>query len=43
MEHHFDVSLAIKYGMVEAVIINHFQYWIEANRANDRNFHDGRY
>ena len=43
MEHHFDVSLAIKYGMVEAVIINHFQYWIEANRDHDMNFNDGRY
>lgn len=29
--------------MVEAILINHFEYWIELNRTNDRNFYDGRY
>lgn len=43
MQHHFDVDLASRYGMVEAILINHFEYWIELNRTNDRNFYDGRY
>lgn len=43
MQHHFDVDLAIRYGMVEAILINHFEYWIELNRTNDRNYYDGRY
>lgn len=43
MQHHFDVELAQKYGMAEAVLINHFEYWLEHNRSNDVNFFDGRY
>lgn len=43
MQHHFEVGLAEKYGIVEAILINHFEYWIELNRTNDRNFYEGRY
>lgn len=43
MQHHFDVDLAVRYGMIEAILINHFEYWIELNRTNDRNYYDGRY
>lgn len=43
MQHHFDVALANRFGLVEAILINHFEYWIELNRTNDRNFYDGRY
>lgn len=43
MQHHLDVDLAVRYGMVEAILINHFEYWIELNRTNGRNFYDGRY
>lgn len=43
MQHHFDVDLACKYGVTEAILINHFEYWIELNKANDVNFFDGRY
>lgn len=43
MQHHFNVELAKKYGMAEAVLINHFEYWLEHNLANDVNFFDGRY
>lgn len=43
MQHHFDVEISKKYGMVEAVLLNHFEYWIELNRANGKNFYDGRF
>lgn len=43
MQHHFDVDIAVRYGMVEAILINHYEYWIELNRTNDRNYYDGRY
>ena len=43
MQHHFDVELAKQYGMVEAVLLNHFEYWIELNRANGKNYFEGRY
>lgn len=31
------------YGILEAVLINHFQFWIKQNEANNRNYNDGRY
>lgn len=43
MEHHFNVELAKEYGILEAVILNHLQFWTEKNRANGTNFHDGHY
>lgn len=43
MEHHFNVELAKEYGILEAVIMNNLQFWIEKNRANGTNFHDGHY
>lgn len=43
MEHHFNVELAKKYGILEAVIMNNLQYWIAKNMANGANYHDGFY
>ena len=38
MEHHFNCEIAVKYGMAEAVILNHFEYWIEKNNRIVDNF-----
>ena len=43
MQHHFDVEIAQKYGILEAVLLNHFQYWIRKNEAERNNYHDGKY
>lgn len=43
MQHHFDVDLAIKYGVLEAILLNHFEYWLKLNEANNKHYHDGRY
>lgn len=43
MEHHFNTEIAKEYGMLEAVIINNFAFWIEKNKANDVNLYDGFY
>ena len=43
MNHSFDIEIAKEYGMLGAVLINHIWFWTEKNRANERNFHDGRY
>lgn len=43
MEHHFNVELAKEYGILEAVLLNNLQFWIEKNRANGTNFCDGHY
>ena len=43
MIHQFKTALAKLYGIEEAILINHFHYWIKENKANDRNLFDGRY
>lgn len=43
MQHTFDIDFATEYGMVEAVLFSHLEYWIKKNEANNKNFFDGRY
>lgn len=43
MNHSFNVEIAVKYGMLEAVLIEHLNFWITKNKANDVNFYDGYY
>ena len=42
MNHSFDIDHASSYGVVEAILIGNFQFWIVKNRANGVNFRDGR-
>ena len=41
--HSFDVNIAAKYGVEEAIIIHHFAHWIGINKTLNRNLHEGRY
>ena len=43
MQHSFDIAIAKKYGINCAVLLNNICFWIEKNRANEKNFHDGKY
>lgn len=43
MEHQFNVDLAGKYGIEEAILINHIFFWINKNASNDKNYINGRY
>lgn len=43
MPHCFEVELAEKYGILEAILLNYFWHWIKKNEANNTHFHDGRY
>lgn len=43
MEHHFNVELATRYGILEAVLLNHLEFWIRKNEANGTNYYDGNY
>lgn len=43
MEHHFDVDIAEKYGLLEAILLNNFAFWVAKNKANNTNYHDGYY
>lgn len=38
----FDINIAQKYGVDEAIILSHLRHWIKVNRANGDNFHEGR-
>ena len=40
--HHFDIDLAVKYGLTEAILINNFQFWIQKNVDNKKNENDSR-
>ena len=43
MQHHFDVEIAQKVGILPAVLFNHFVFWNRKNEAEKRNLHDGEY
>lgn len=43
MNHQFDIEIATQYGILEAVLLNNFWFWIRKNEENDFNFHDGKY
>lgn len=43
MTHEFKVALANIYGIEEAILIHNLHYWITENKANCRNFFDGRF
>lgn len=43
MEYGFNTELAQKLGLNEAIMIRHFQYWINHNKANEKNYYNGRY
>jgi len=41
--HTFDPVEAVKYGMLEAVLLSNIRWWVAKNQANGRHNHDGRY
>jgi len=43
MQHHFDIRLAKRFGVLEAIILNNLQFWVSRNAANGVNFYDGAY
>jgi hypothetical protein len=43
MQHSFNVEIAKKYGILEAVLLNHLWFWIKKNKANNTNYFDGNY
>ena len=43
MNHFFDVDVAVKYGVNQAIILSNLYFWIEKNRANNKHYYDGKY
>ena len=41
MNHSFDIEIAQKYGIEEAIIYQNITFWCAKNKANDKNIHDG--
>ena len=42
MQHHFDIYLAEKYGILEAVLLDNFCFWTVKNAANEVHIYEGR-
>ncbi len=42
-EHSFNIEIAQELGIEEAVLYKNILYWVENNKANNKNFKDGRY
>ncbi len=42
MCHQFNTDEAVRYGLVEAILLYHIRFWLEKNRADGVNIHDGR-
>lgn len=43
MQHSFNVNVAKKVGVNSAILLNHFDFWIAKNRADNLNFYDNHY
>ena len=43
MQHSFDIEIAKKYGILEAILLQNIYFWVEKNRANNNHYYDGRY
>ena len=43
MEHSFDIEIATKFGIIEAILLNNMWWWVEKNKANGNNYYDGNY
>lgn len=41
MEHSFDINVAKEYGLIPAVILRHFLFWVTHNEAHKKHRHDG--
>lgn len=42
MNHSFDIEIAEKYGVIEAVLYENFRHWLRHNYANGKNMRDGK-
>lgn len=43
MNHSFDVDIAVKFGLQEAIFIENLRFWIAKNKANNKHFYQGKY
>jgi len=41
--HCFDIEFATKYGIIESILYENIKHWVDKNKANENNYHDGYY
>ena len=42
MDHNFNIDIAKKYGVNEAIFIHNLYFWIKKNKANGKHLYDGK-
>lgn len=42
-DHHFNIEIAQKYGVYEAIFLKNLEFWTRYNKANKTNYHECRY
>ena len=43
MYHQFNTEIAKQYGLEESILLENIYFWIKKNRANNQNYHNGKY
>ena len=43
MNHSFNVEVATKYGIDEAILLENLMFWVSKNRANEKHYYDGEH
>jgi hypothetical protein len=43
MNHSFDVEIATRFGVQEAIFIENVRFWVLKNKANNKHFYKGKY
>ena len=43
MQHSFDVEIARRYGILEAILLQNIFFWIEKNKSNGNHYYDNNY
>lgn len=41
--HFFNTDVAVRYGVNCAILLENIRYWVDKNKANEQNLHDGKY
>ena len=43
MYHQFNTKIAKQYGLEESILIENIFFWVKKNKANNQNYHNGKY
>ena len=43
MYHQFNTEIAKQYGIEESILLENIYFWVKKNKANNQNYHNGKY